>query len=335
MASKWHQKKAKQAEIQFERDLQNQKEATISTDKLTSEVAMGGGEAKFYEKKLSKEEKKALAKAKRDAKKKSKKGDDDEDEDEVETTDVVAALDAAKEVVSGLDGSAFTTAGDDGLDHELADKLASEGTICTFSASRKGVDARARDINVEHVTLQHMGSVLLEDAHIVLNHGNRYGLIGRNGCGKSTLLKALGARAIPIPKSIDIFFLKEEVEPSDTLSALDAVMEVDQERLKLEAQSEELNKLLTVVAENPEQLQHSDEPNENGDVKTAEELTEEIMEALNFVYERLDLLDADTAEVRARSILKGLGFTHDMQSKKTKEFSGGWRMRVSLGKMSR
>jgi len=56
------------------------------------------------------------------------------------------------------------------------------------------------------------------------------------------------------------------------------------------------------------------------------------MELLAIVYERLDEMDAATAEVRARSILKGLGFTHEMQSKATKDFSGGWRMRVALAR---
>ena len=56
------------------------------------------------------------------------------------------------------------------------------------------------------------------------------------------------------------------------------------------------------------------------------------MDLLNLVYERLDEMDAETAEVRARSILKGLGFTHEMQSKATKDFSGGWRMRVALAR---
>lgn len=130
---------------------------------------------------------------------------------------------------------------------------------------------------------------------------------------------------MPIPSSIDLFFLKEEIEPSDTITALDAVMSVDEERLKLERQAEDLNHYLAELAENPP-------PEDPDDPKTPEELQEEIMDALNSVYERLDDLDASTAEVRARSILSGLGFTHEMMSKKTKDFSGGWRMRVSLAR---
>lgn len=50
------------------------------------------------------------------------------------------------------------------------------------------------------------------------------------------------------------------------------------------------------------------------------------------IYERLDELEADTAEMRAASILNGLGFTKDMMHKKTKDFSGGWRMRIALAR---
>ncbi len=49
-------------------------------------------------------------------------------------------------------------------------------------------------------------------------------------------------------------------------------------------------------------------------------------------YERLEQLDSDTVEVRAASILHGLGFTKEMQRKKTREFSGGWRMRIALAR---
>jgi ATP-binding cassette subfamily F protein 2 len=330
MATSWHDKKNKQADLDFERNLQNQPDREFDVSTLLTDAAMGGGEALIFEKKQSKEEKKAAAKAKREAKKKARQGSDVEDEDDEEKLkqmkkSATEVLQSTKDALSSDTRLGF----DDGLDHEQAEVLASAGTIVTYAASRKGVDARSRDINVQNVTLQHMGALLLDQTEVVLNHGNRYGLVGRNGCGKSTLLKALGARAIPIPSSIDIFFLKEEVAPSATMTAIEAVMSVDEERLKLEAQAEELNTMLGHVAENPEQLLKQQE---DADTKTPEEVTEEIMEALNNVYERLDLLDAATAEVRARSILSGLGFTHEMQGKATKEFSGGWRMRVSLAR---
>jgi ATP-binding cassette subfamily F protein 2 len=333
MSSKWHEKKARQAEIAFERALQNAPERAVENiSVLVSAVAMGGGDEKVFEKKLTKEEKKAAAKAKREAKRKTNAkggdGDDGDDDDEDATNNKLSSakevLDKTKDSLAAADQQAAAGA-NDGIDHEASDALAAAGTICTFSASREGVDARARDINVTNFTLQHMGSVLLDETEVVLNHGNRYGLIGSNGCGKSTLLKALGARAIPIPNFIDIFFLKEEIEPSDTITALDAVMNVDEERLRLEVQAEELNQLFGDLADNPP------DP-EDEDAKSPEEIQEEVMDALNMVYERLDALDASTAEVRARSILSGLGFTHEMQSKKTKDFSGGWRMRVSLAR---
>jgi ATP-binding cassette subfamily F protein 2 len=314
MSSKWHEKKAKQAEFQFEKALQTRKDEEKDVSTLVNDAAMGGGDDELFEKKLSKEEKKALAKAKREAKRKGKNKKNKNPQEEEKKS--------ATQVLNEMADNSQVPKKEDGIDHEATDALASAGTVCTFSSSRKGVDARARDINVTNFTLQHMGQVLLDECEVVLNHGNRYGLIGRNGCGKSTLLKALGARAIPIPNSIDLFFLKEEVEPSDTMTALDAVMSVDEERLKLEKQAEELNDLLGDIPE--------EEDEENG--KTGEEIQEEIMDALNLVYERLDALDATTAEVRARSILAGLGFTHEMQSKFTKDFSGGWRMRVSLAR---
>uniref|UniRef100_A0A6V0BTU4 ABC transporter domain-containing protein n=1 Tax=Pseudo-nitzschia australis TaxID=44445 RepID=A0A6V0BTU4_9STRA len=339
MSSAWHQKKARQAEFAFEKALQTREDEEIDVANLTTGAAMGGGDDELFEKKLSKEEKKALAKKKRDAKKAAKnKGknsnnnDHDEEEEEKKLAKKMQALGGDYQDPDALAIASKTA--DDGIDHEASDALAAAGTVCTFATSRKGVDARARDINVTNVTLMHMGAVLMDETSVVLNHGNRYGLVGRNGCGKSTLLKALGARALPVPNSIDIFFLKEEVEPSDTLSALDAVMEVDEERNKLEQRAEDLNQLMTDVMDNPEKFgggSTSDGGGGEGE-KSPEELQEEIMDALNAVYERLDAMDASTAEVRARSILSGLGFTHEMQSKKTKDFSGGWRMRVSLAR---
>lgn len=50
------------------------------------------------------------------------------------------------------------------------------------------------------------------------------------------------------------------------------------------------------------------------------------------IFERLDELDADKAQTMAAEILSGLGFTPAMQGTKTKDFSGGWRMRIALAR---
>ena len=56
------------------------------------------------------------------------------------------------------------------------------------------------------------------------------------------MLETIGNRDIPIPNHIDIFHLKSEMEASDK-TALECVMEVDEERTRLEAEAAELTKL--------------------------------------------------------------------------------------------
>jgi len=79
------------------------------------------------------------------------------------------------------------------------------------------------------------------------------------------------------------------------------VLEVDTERTALMARLDEESK------------------KENSDVNIVHKLTT-----------RLEEIDADTAEARAAELLAGLGFTKEMQDKKCKDFSGGWRMRIAI-----
>lgn len=176
MASKWHQKKNKLAEVQFEKELQSSADDT--TIVIEKAVAVNEGEEELFERKLSKEEKKARAKAAREAKRKAKKkakGEESDDEEEEEKKDVAQVLQEAKSAAAEAALNPADLTEDDGIDHEAADVLAAAGTICTFATSRKGVDNRSRDINVTNFTLQHMGAVMLDETEIVLNHGNRYG----------------------------------------------------------------------------------------------------------------------------------------------------------------
>ena len=58
--------------------------------------------------------------------------------------------------------------------------------------------------------------------------------------------------------------------------------------------------------------------------------SEEKIVRLQEVVDELTNMGADAAEAKARRILYGLGFTPEMQTKPTKMFSGGWRMRISV-----
>jgi len=171
---------------------------------------------------------------------------------------------------------------------------------CTGVLSSKPQD---RDIKVTAYSLSFHGKTLIAETPLELNYGRRYGLIGQNGSGKSTFLESLSEREIPIPDSIDIFHLKEEAEAQD-LNALEAVVYVaKQEIARLEAEADRL-----MDVEGPDS------------------------ESLQLVYERLDSLDPQMLETRAGELLSGLGFSKTQVQKKTKDLSGGWRMRVSLAR---
>lgn len=184
--------------------------------------------------------------------------------------------------------------------------------VVTYESKAGKLHANAKDINVGGVTVAFHGKTLIEETELVINYGRRYGFIGPNGSGKSTVMKAIAARSIPIPDAIDIYFLDSEYEASDK-TAIQAVFEVQDEVRDLEQQAEKLNTKMTEVADD-------------------EDMIAEIQSQLEMVYEKLDDLDVNTAEARASAILFGLGFTTKMQGMMTREFSGGWRMRIALAR---
>eukprot|EP00158_Paraphelidium_tribonemae_P003623 Partr_v1_DN26258_c0_g1_i1_m48195 putative ATP-binding cassette, sub-family F len=161
----------------------------------------------------------------------------------------------------------------------------------------------ARDVKIEQFSLQFHGHKLIENTTIELTVGRRYGLLGRNGSGKSTMLQALAAREVPIPEHIDIFLLNEEYPKTD-MTPMEAVIdEAKRELARLEAAVEEL--METEGADCP---------------------------LIDDIYDRIEAMDPDTFEVRASTIINGLGFSKEMAAKATKDMSGGWRMRVALAR---
>lgn len=216
-------------------------------------------------------------------------------------------MDNVAAAIGGLDMEAHEEAKRDAA----LETLSQQNIIVNYESKKGALHANTRDINVSGVTVTFHGKSLVEETDIVINYGNRYGFIGPNGSGKSTIMKAIAARAIPIPDSLDIYFLDSEYPARDDITALQAVLESSDEIALLEGKAESLN---AAMAECDEDQQMA------------------IQATLEGIYDRLDQLDASSAESRATQILHGLGFTTTMQAMKTCEFSGGWRMRVALAR---
>ncbi|THV75106.1 hypothetical protein D6D28_02080 [Aureobasidium pullulans] len=169
----------------------------------------------------------------------------------------------------------------------------------------------SRDVKITSASLVFHGKVLFNDTTIEVNYGRRYGLLGENGCGKSTLLKAINAREFPFPDHIDIYLLNEGAPLTD-LGALEWVVRQAEEELA------RLEKLVeTILEEHGPEDPRLEEIYENRDTHT---------------NQRMDGMDPSTFQTRASLILTGLGFNKKTIHKKTRDMSGGWRMRVALAK---
>lgn len=146
--------------------------------------------------------------------------------------------------------------------------------------------------------------LLIDRASATLPTGARTGLVGRNGCGKSTLFRlilseiALESGEITRPNGAKIGHVAQEA-PGGPDTLLDYVLAADIERASLLAEAE------TAV-----------DPHRIAEIQT-----------------RLADIGAHAAPARAAAILAGLGFSHVDQARSCSDFSGGWRMRVSLAAM--
>ncbi|WP_320179610.1 ABC-F family ATP-binding cassette domain-containing protein [Roseovarius pacificus] len=156
-------------------------------------------------------------------------------------------------------------------------------------------------LRINDISYSVAGRPLIEHASATIPDGHKVGIVGRNGTGKTTLFRlirgelALETGDITLPSRARIGGVAQEV-PGNEVSLIDTVLAADTERAALLAEAD--------TATDPTRI---------ADIQT-----------------RLADIDAWSAEGRAASILKGLGFTDAEQAQPCSAFSGGWRMRVAL-----
>ena len=156
-------------------------------------------------------------------------------------------------------------------------------------------------IKIEKISFSIGGRKLLDTGNITIPSGHKVGVVGRNGTGKTTLFGLikedleLESGQINIPKYAKIGDVQQEVSENN-LSVIDTILAADEERETL--------------------------------LKRAK--TEKDPDQIAEMQIRLEDIGAWSAEARASTILKGLGFNEEDNHLPCQSFSGGWRMRISL-----
>ena len=176
-------------------------------------------------------------------------------------------------------------------------------------------------ISINNLTMNYGGRFLFDNVSILINQGEKIGLIGRNGTGKSTLLKIIKGLETPTsgniitPKNYTIEYLPQELSVFSKLNIIEEVYSSLKEIVDLEKRIENINSKLQ----------------EFSDFESKE--YNNILNELSILNERLRILGSHTIESEIEQILIGLGFERSDFTKLYSEFSGGWQMRVELAKI--
>ena len=176
-------------------------------------------------------------------------------------------------------------------------------------------------ISIDGLTVEFGVKPLFKDVSFVINERDRIALVGKNGAGKSTMLKILCGMQKPtsgvvsVPNDTTIGYLPQVMKLSDDTTVKEETRKAFADKTKIE---ERLKKMEQEMAE------RTDYESEG---------YAELVERFTTEHERYMMMGGENYEAEIERTLTGLGFSRDDFERPTREFSGGWRMRIELAKI--
>lgn len=176
-------------------------------------------------------------------------------------------------------------------------------------------------ISVEHLSVEFSARPLFSEVSFVINKKDRIALVGKNGAGKSTLLKILAGQQSPTSGTV-------AVQNDITLGYLPQVMVLSDEHTVME-EAEKAFEHISEMQERIEQL--NNQLAERTDYESEDYMA--LVERFTHESERFQMMGGMNYHAELERTLQGLGFAPEDFNRPTREFSGGWRMRIELAKL--
>ena len=176
-------------------------------------------------------------------------------------------------------------------------------------------------ISIEGLTVEFGAKALFDNISYVVNKKDRIALVGKNGAGKSTMLKIIAGLQEPtrgqciIPKDLTIGYLPQHMIHNDDATVYEEAEKAFAHILEIQDQIEKKNILLCERDDYESDSYHS------------------LIEEITHLNEQLAMLGGVNYVADIERTLFGLGFLRTDLARPTKEFSGGWRMRIELAKL--
>lgn len=176
-------------------------------------------------------------------------------------------------------------------------------------------------ITVNDIAVEFGGTTLFSEVTFAINETDKIALMGKNGAGKSTLLKIVAGANKPTRGSISapgdavIAYLPQHLLTEDNCTVMEETSKAFASVLNMKKEIDEINEQLTIRTDY-----------ESDDYM-------KLIEKVSELSEKYYSIEEVNYEAEVEKILKGLGFEREDFNRPTKEFSGGWRMRIELAKI--